>query len=152
MNRGGDRTMWADLQTMNMAYQEIAQGERPWNALGDFLNYWYCYAADQREDLVREPLQLLAEPSDEVQRWAAFCAATVEFLCKRYEVSCPAWVMEPVYDLNEPWFHGLGAKKPHVQARLTLEAPEPFRRRNIFCSERAFQNKYEMAAKILQLA
>jgi len=43
---------------------------------------------------------------------------------------------------------GLGAKKLHVQERLRMETPEPFTRRNIFCGDRIFANKYELVADI----
>ena len=137
--------MWAELQTMQMTYQEIIRGERPWNALGDFLNYWFAYAVDRRAELVKNSIQEPADPAPEAHRWAAFCAATVEYLCEKYHIPCPDWVQAPSYILQEKWFKGLGAQKPHVQARLIAESPEPFARRNIYCSPRAFANKYETA-------
>src|SRR5690242_2480297 len=130
--------MWADLQTMHMSYEEIVQGARPWNALGDFLNYWWDYTADRREEMVREPIELPEEATPDLRHWAAYCAATVEHLCERYGVPCPDWVNDDAYILSEPWFTGLGASKPHVQARLQQEAPPAFRKRNVFCSPRAF--------------
>ena len=140
--------MWSDLQTMRMTYQEIVQGERPWNALGDFMNYWFSYATEQREALVQEPLQVPSEVTDEQHQWAAFCAASVEYLCDRYEVDCPAWTQNPSYTLAEPWYKGIGAHKPQVQLRLKQETPEMFTRRNIFCGTRMFANKYEMATEV----
>ncbi len=139
--------MWPELQTMGMTYQRIVQGERPWNALGDFLNYWFGYATERREELVKDPIQEPAEVTPDLHQWAVFCAASVEYLCKHYGVDCPDWVYNPVYTLSEPWFKGLGAQKPHVQARLMQETPEPFTRRNIYCGNRMFLNKYEAAAQ-----
>jgi hypothetical protein len=140
--------IWTDLQTMRIAYQEIARGERPWNALGDFMNYWFGYTPDQRLELVCDPLDLAANATPEATRWAVFCAASVEYLCERYDIPCPAWVNDPAYTaLSEPWFKGLGASKPAVQERLRRETPEPFCRRNIYCGDRMFDNKYEMAAQ-----
>ena len=136
--------MWAELQTMNMTYQEIFQGERPWNALGDFLNYWFGYATDRREDLVNEPIQEPENVPMELHQWAVFCAASVEYLCHKYGIPCPDWVQR-YHALPDPWFRGLGASKPHVQARLRQETPEPFAKRNIYCSPRVFANKYELA-------
>lgn len=136
--------MWAELQTIQMTYQEIFKGERPWNALGDFLNYWFSYATDRRIDLVREAIQEPENVTQELHQWAVFCAASVEYLCYKYGVDCPAWV-QAYSALPEPWFRGLGASKPHVQDRLKQETPEPFARRNIYCSSRAFANKYELA-------
>ncbi len=40
------------LQTMAVAYAEICQGEDPWIALGNFMNDWFDYAKDRREQLV----------------------------------------------------------------------------------------------------
>lgn len=142
--------MWTDGYTIRMAYQDIVRGIRPWNALGDFLNYWFCYATDQREALVQEPIEEPANVTAELHQWAAFCAASVEYLCQRAGVACPAWVDDAAYMLPAPFFTGIGAHKAHVQARLLQETPEPFRKRTIYCSSRAFANKYELAAQVRQ--
>jgi hypothetical protein len=139
--------MWSDLQTMKETYQEIAQGERPWNALGDFMNYFFCYASDRREDLIKDPIEEPADITPELHQWAVFCAASVEYLSQKYDLPCPNWVKKSSYVLREPWFKGLGAQKLHVQERLKRETPEPFTKRNIFCGDRIFANKYELAAK-----
>jgi hypothetical protein len=128
-----------------MAFEHIKEGERPWTALGDFLNYWFAYASERREDLVRDPIQEPTQVTLDLHRWAVFCAATVEYLCQQYHIPCPDWVDNPIYVLAEPWFEGLGASKPQVQARLKQETPEPFRRRNIYCGPREFTHKYELA-------
>jgi len=146
----GNTIMWTELQTIDMTYKAITEGERPWNALGDFLNYWFAYAAEQREELVKEPIEEPAETTSEMHQWAVFCAASVEYLCERYSISCPQWVYNPIYSLTEPWFRGLGAHKPLIQAKLKLETPEPFARRNIYCSPHMFSNKYEVAADVRQ--
>ncbi|GCE14789.1 hypothetical protein [Tengunoibacter tsumagoiensis] len=136
--------MWAELQTMRMTYQEIVQEIRPWNALGDFMNYFFGYTPDRRDELVREPLEVPVNGSTEAQRWAVFCAAAVEYLCHTYNLICPDWVAA-YQGLAEPWFEGLGADKPHVQERLRRDTPEAFAKRNIFCGTRVFSNKYEAA-------
>ncbi|HET8845415.1 MAG TPA: hypothetical protein VFN35_28340, partial [Ktedonobacteraceae bacterium] len=112
--------------------------------LGDFLNYWYGYATDRRMELVREAIQVPENVTPELFQWAVFCAASVEYLCRKYGIVCPEWV-ESYSALPEPWFKGLGASKPHVQDRLRGETPEPFARRNIYCSPKTFANKYELA-------
>jgi len=150
--KNGDVMSWPELQTMQTTYQLIAQGERPWNALGDFLNYWFGYATNQRAELVREPIQEPAELTAELHQWAAFCAASVEYLCERYNIPCPAWVLQPTYTLSDPWFIGLGADKPQIQARLRQETPAPFAKRNIFCGNRIFANKYELAERVGSLS
>src|SRR5689334_14158340 len=92
------------LQTMALTDSEICQGEPPWVALGNFMNDWFDDAKDRREQLVIEPIVLPSQPDRELLRWAAFCAASVEWLCARYKVPCPSWVSDPVYTLAEPWF------------------------------------------------
>ena len=78
------------LQTMAVTYQEICQGEKPWVPLGNFMNDWFDYAKDKRIQLVSDPLSLPATLNTHTQRWAAFCAASVEWLCERYNVPCPS--------------------------------------------------------------
>lgn len=74
------------LQTMALTYQEICRGERPWVALGNFMNDWFDYAKEQRAELVTTPVTLPEKLDNEMFRWAVFCAASVEYLCKRYGV------------------------------------------------------------------
>ncbi len=133
------------LQTMMLTFQEICQGESPWIALGNFMNDWFAYAKDRRAQLVADSIALPAVPSSEIIRWAAFCAASVEWLCECYGVPCPSWVDNPQYVLPEPWFDSPGAQKPHVRERLIQQTPEPFTRRNLYCGNRMFENKYEFA-------
>src|SRR5947209_18132863 len=92
------------LQIMALTYQEICQGERPWVALGNFMNDWFDYAKDQREQLVADPIFLPEMADTEALRWAAFCTASVEWLCQHYVVSCPSWVRTASYCLQESWF------------------------------------------------
>ena len=139
------------LQTISVAYREILAGEDPWIALGNFLNDFYGNYPDRRAELVSEPLSEPLNPSEEEHRWAVFCAASVEYLCQKYELACPAWVHNPAYSLAEPWYYSPGASKPQVRARLERDTPEPFTRRNIFSGKRMFVNKYELAAERLQL-
>lgn len=133
------------LQTMGLSYQEICQGEMPWIALGNFMNDWFDYAKERRAELVAEPLSPPAQFTDYTLRWAVFCAASVEWLCEKYEIACPTWVQNPMYVLPEPWFDSPGAHKPEVRERLIQQTPEPFTRRNIYCGNRMFNNKYEYA-------
>lgn len=132
------------LQTMAIAYQEICQGEDPWIALGNFMNNWFDYAKDRREQLVADPIFLEDAPSTDTYRWAAFCAASVEWLCQRYAVPCPEWVHDPNYSLSDPWFY---YPQERVREWLIQQTPEPFMRRNIFCGNRMFENKYELAER-----
>jgi hypothetical protein len=131
---------------MRESYREICDGEDPWIPLGNFMNDYFGNAPEMREELVKDPIQEPEDATSDQHRWAVFCAASVEYLCQKYGVSCPDWVHSPEYTLTEPWYYSLGAHKPHIRERLTRETPEPFTRRNIYCGSRIFANKYELAA------
>ena len=77
------------IYTMAASYRDICQGEEPWIALGNFMNEWFDYAKDRRAELVAAPTSLPEVPTQQQLRWAAFCAASVEYLCARYSVLCP---------------------------------------------------------------
>ncbi|HEU5376288.1 MAG TPA: hypothetical protein VFV38_12655 [Ktedonobacteraceae bacterium] len=145
------------LQTMAVTYAEICQGESPWVALGNFMNDWFDYARERREQLVSDPLELPDPLTPELQRWAAFCAASVEWFCQQYAVVCPQWAYAPVYALEEPWIYYPLARsqdpeqQKELRERLVQQTPEPFARRNIYCGERMFHNKYEYAEKYARL-
>jgi hypothetical protein len=139
------------LQTMALTYAEICQGETPWVALGNFMNDWFDHAKERREQLVVEAIVLPPQPTKEMLPWAAFCAASVEWLCARYKVSCPSWVFDPAYTLAEPWFDDPCADQPEVREWLLQDTPEPFRRRNVYAGDRLFENKYEFAEQVRQL-
>jgi hypothetical protein len=138
------------LQTMAQTFQEICQGETPWVALGNFMNDWFDYAKDQRAQLVEASIFLPPSSNIDILRWAAFCAASVEWLCNRYGIPCPEWVENPAYFLPDPWFDSPGAHKPQVRERLIRQTPEPFTKRNIYCGNRMFNNKYEFAEQYRQ--
>jgi hypothetical protein len=77
---------------------------------------------------------------------AAFCSASLEFLCERYEVACPAWVFEPSHTLATPW-HGdtiVNSADTVVLQHRRETTPTPFARRNVFYGNRLYQNKYEL--------
>jgi hypothetical protein len=139
------------LQTIEISYREICEGEDPWIPLGNFMNDFFGNYPDRREELVKDSIQEPVDSTPDMHRWAVFLAATVEYLCQRYDIPCPAWVHSSAYQLSEPWYYSIGAHKPHVRERLERETPEPFTRRNIFCGNRMFVNKYELAAEKLQL-
>jgi hypothetical protein len=132
------------LETMKWAYQQICAGEDPWTGLGSFGHAWYGYAKDKREALVAEPLAKPDEETEDTHRWGAFCAASVEFLCTQYNIPCPHWVYDLSYSLKDPWYPRR-ADTPAVRERARQTTPAPFARRNIFCGNRLFQNKYEMS-------
>lgn len=135
------------LQTMSCAFQDICQGEQPWVALGNFMNYWFAYAKDRREALVADPLPAYDESSEEQQKWALFCAAGVEWLCHKYQVPCPVWVNDSRYDvcLPTPWFF---RETEYAKAELLQTTTEVFSRRNIFCGDDVFANKWEFIEQL----
>jgi hypothetical protein len=127
---------------MRIAFEQICAGEREWTALGNFMNYWYAYAKDRREELVADPLTAYDEQSLYQHRWAVFCAASVEWFCNKYHVPCPSWVHDPKYTLSKPWFFHL--HEP-VKSRLLETTPEEFARRNVYCGDNCYANKWELA-------
>jgi hypothetical protein len=138
------------LQTMARAYEEICTGEEPWVALGNFINEWFMYAIDRRAELVAEAPVERPNPTPEEHRWACFIAASVEYLCQEYAVPCPNWVHEHPdhYRLKEPWYD-----TPYLndEIRIWLEetTPEPFKRRNIYCGDRLYEDKREFVAHMI---
>lgn len=140
------------LQTMALTYKEICQGERPWVALGNFMNDWFDYAKDRRTQLVADPITLPASPDIDTLRWAAFCTASVEWLCERYGIPCPSWIQNSSYCLIEPWFDSPNSHKHELRQLLIQQTPEPFTRRNIYCGNRMFANKYEFVEQYRRLS
>ncbi|HEY3993986.1 MAG TPA: hypothetical protein VGM01_14055 [Ktedonobacteraceae bacterium] len=138
-------TTYGTIQTMTRAYQQICTGEDPWIALGNFRNAWYGYAKDIRPERAKDPPGLPEPDTEHNRRWRAFRAASVEFLCDRYEVPCPEWVHNPDYALEKSWWHTRHSYSLSIKERLMRTTPAPFTKRNIFCGNRLFQNKYELA-------
>jgi len=140
------RSTWK-VQTIALAYRDICQGQMPWVALGNFMNEWFDYSLDSRESLIIDELPIPEQETQETLQWAAFCAAAVEYLCEQYQVSCPAWVDHPKYVLPEKW---LAVEHPELLStrgrdhRITT-TPATFAKRNIYCGDRVFANKYEFA-------
>ena len=133
------------IHTMAITYRAICRGERPWTALGDFLNEWWDYSKTSRARLIHEAITLPATPTQEQRQWAAFCAATVGWLCQQDHIPCPAWVQQVEFRLAEPWYLAFRPDDPNVRERLEQQTPEPFRRRNIYGGNRLFANKYDWA-------
>jgi hypothetical protein len=127
------------LHTLTGAAAQIYQGEDPWYALGCFLHDWWCHTDDVRRELIAEPPAPATTPEE--RRWAAFCAATVEELCARTSLACPAWINQSDYFLEQPWFY-----YPQLSQRdwLLSTTPASFQRRNIFVGGSVLDNKYEL--------
>ncbi|HEX4208506.1 MAG TPA: hypothetical protein VHZ51_30725 [Ktedonobacteraceae bacterium] len=131
------------LQTMSIAFRQICEGERDWTALGNFMNYWYSYAKDRRPELMTDPLPEYDTQSLYQHRWAVFCAASVEWFCDTYTVPCPSWVHDPRYTaLADPWYFYEHEEAKSILRRTT---PKQFTKRNIFCGDNCYANKWELA-------
>jgi len=131
------------LQTFKCSFEEICAGEAPWIPLGKFMHQFFGCFSHLRLELTKESIEIPDNHSLEQFQWAVFCAASVEYLCQKYNISCPEWALNPRYSLEEPWYYALGADLPRVQEKLRQTTPEPFAKRNIFCGNRVFNNKYE---------
>ena len=133
-------------QTIKQVYQDIKNGDDPWVAIGDFSHDWYGNYPEtaQRIALVSEPIVVPSVASIELRQWAAFCAASVEYLCQEAAIAAPSWIHNSSYTLSleEAFYTSSLAYKQRVRERLEQEAPEAFRKRNVFCSERIYANKY----------
>ena len=125
--------------TIADAAKGMYQGEDLWVALGCFLNDWWSSAGNKRETLISKPPPPATTPTD--RQWAAFCAATVEELCRRASLASPAWTNRQEYFLAEPWFFD---SQPEQRAWLLSNTLEPYKRRNIFVGSNVLDNKYEL--------
>jgi hypothetical protein len=134
-------------QTAKRALEHILMGEREWTAVGNFQNYWYGDINERRPELIREPLPTV--PADDLhgQRWAAFLAAYVEYLCEKYHEPCPTWVYEPRYILTEP-FYVAAYPAGDFRDEERKETPAVFAKRNVYLAERHLETKWEFAARI----
>ena len=135
--------------TMAETYHAICVGAPPWVALSEFLHAWFEAASSQRLSLVDDPI---VEPdllTADQWRWAVFCAAGVVWLCEQASLVCPSWALNHRFRLDAQWydFDSPGAHKRAVRAWLKATTPAPFARRNIYCGDRVFANKYDFAAR-----
>ena len=124
--------------TIAETFERIKTTAHPWVPIGDFLEDWRHSELADRLELV----QLGFASSDdapessehsELQRWAAFCAAMVEWLCWQDGLPFPEWTSRPEYVLDEPWFLYPG----HLSRAWQLAStPTPFKMRKIFTGDR----------------
>lgn len=75
--------------------------------------------------------------SQEIERLSS-CASVITFP--------PPWVYEPDYTLSVPWYGDniINTTDVTVLQHRKKKSPAPFARRNVFCGDRLYQNKYEM--------
>jgi hypothetical protein len=129
-------------QTLAMAYDELASGKEGFRvAVGNFMNAFFLYAVESRQQLIDDPIQMPESPTLDQRGWAAFCAGAAEYVAARYHLQCPAWAHDPAYCMPEPWYtvsHANPAMRKHFQKT----APEAFRRRNVFCDDHVFSNPH----------
>jgi hypothetical protein len=133
------------LWTFQRAYAEILAGEEnAWLPLGNMMHQFFGAYKHLRAELVADPILVPEDVTDDQFRWAVWCAASVEYLCVKYDIPVPAWSLDDRYKLVEPWYYDeFAGDLPEVQEELRAETPEEFARRNMFCEANPYRNKYE---------
>lgn len=126
--QGQEKYHW-QRQTIAETYARIQRDPtQPWVAIGDFLDDWRFTGLQDRAELVQESIGPSGNTLEFV-RWAAFCAAMVEWLCWQDGLPFPPWTTREEYRLGEPWFLYPGELLRPWQLATT---PTPFKMRNIF--------------------
>ena len=135
------------LQTFRRSYEQILAGDEPWYPLGNFMHQFFGRYDAYRAELVREPLDVPEGATPEQWRWAVWCAASVEYLCNKYGLACPAWALEERFKLAEPWYYA-EVEGEEEEAELREETAVEFARRGIYCENNPYRNKYERPARL----
>ena len=111
------------------SFQRIVLGERPWTAIGDFLDDWARTPTDCRSKLAVRAVDV--PERGELLPWGAFFAAMVAYLCRKDGLSVPNWTERSEFTLSEPWFAVPNAQAA-LRRRYLSETPEEFKQRNVF--------------------
>ncbi len=123
-------------QTISETFDHIVRDPAyPWVAIGDFLDDWRRSVREDRLELVKGgiPADTNCQRSADLKRWAAFCAAMVEWLCWQDQLPFPGWTSRDEYRLAEPWFLYPGDL---LRAWQLATTPTPFKLRNIYGGDR----------------
>src|SRR5260370_5541162 len=135
-------TIQLKTQTLAMAYDELASGKEGFRvAVGNFMNAFFLYHFDNRQELIHPPIQMPENPTEDQRGWAAFCAGAAEYLAERYDLICPAWAYNPAYSMPEPWYILPNANQA-MRKNWQETTPDAWRSRNVFCSDRVFSNQH----------
>lgn len=130
----GESSYWWHRQTIAETFERIRNGTAPWVAIGDFLDDWKRSAVNDRYELV--DTSIASASTLELQRWAAFLAAMVEWLCWQDKLPFPEWTWRQEYVLSEPWFLYNGR---NLRAWQLVTTPAPFKMRNIYGGDRMLE-------------
>ncbi len=133
-----------EQQTLARAYRQLASEEEGFRvAIGDFMDEFFLYGTTERErqELLDAPLEMSENPTWRQRGWAAFCAGAAEYLASHYDLQCPPWALSPSYRMPEPWYINPNAPQA-MRTSFQNTAPEAFRKRNVFCSNRVFSNPH----------
>ena len=129
-------------QTLAMAYDELASGKEGFRvAVGNFMNAFFLYCVESRQQLLNAPIQMPENPTEDQRGWAAFCAGAAEYLAACYHLQCPDWAHDSAYSMSEPWYT-LPNANSSMRKHFQKTAPEAFRRRNVFCDDHIFSNAH----------
>jgi hypothetical protein len=118
-------------QTIEETFRRIGGASSPCVPIGDFLDDWRRSKQEDRLELVEMGIGP-AGSELESQRWAAFCAAMVEWLCWKDHLPFPSWTTREEFRLAKPWFLYPGDL---LRAWQLASTPTPFRMRNIFSGD-----------------